>query len=134
MATDTQKITGIGRVELERRLEGAQQLLVELRQRIIGLEREAEAAKESERLMCGTLTHAQELATKYLGVARAVRAIGDYEIMQDLAPLGAAIERARSLHPAGCALRMPCASATRGSVATSRPATSASAPSSSTSR
>ncbi len=37
-------------------------------------------------------------------VARAVRTIGDDPIMQRLAPLGAAIVRAREIHPEGASL------------------------------
>lgn len=95
---DSKQLTGWGRDVLI-------DLIVELERRAIAAEAAAAKARESERTMLGTLTSAQELATKYLGIARAVRAIGDDPIMQQLVPLGAAIVRARSLHPAGCALR-----------------------------
>ena len=52
--------------------------------------------------MLGTLTAAQAASTRDLGIARAVRAIGDDPVMLQLAPLGAAIVRARKLHPDGC--------------------------------
>lgn len=97
LTADPKAITGLGRDKLIEHI-------AELEREILEAESRAAKAAESERTMLGTLTSAQELATRSLNVARAVKAIGDDPIMQELAPLGAAILRARGLHPEGCAL------------------------------
>lgn len=91
---DTVTLTGEGRSVLLRRI-------AELEKRAAELEQLAERALASERTMFGTLTSAQESATRSLMIARAVKSIGDDPIMQQLAPLGASILRARGLHPRG---------------------------------
>lgn len=95
---DLMHFSTLGRHELVARI-------VDLEKRLSTAEEAERRARASEHTMLGTLTSAQELATKSLNIARATKAIGDDPIMQELAVLGAAIVRARGLHPAGCALR-----------------------------
>jgi len=54
----------------------------------------ADRAERDRRHMHDTLTHAQRRSTECLEIARAVKAIGDDDVMQQLAPLGACIKRA----------------------------------------
>lgn len=96
--SNTPRMTGLGRDVLEKRVAELEAEASVYRLRL-------EQAEQREKTSLETLTAAQAASTRDLNIARAVRQIGDDPIMQALAPLGAAILRARAKHPVGCALR-----------------------------
>lgn len=103
--TEINKLTGVGRDDLLRRIRELEKDRDAWKLAADGAGMSAAVLHERDKYREATLTAAQARSTECLNIARAVKAIGDDPVMQSLAPLGAAIVRARAKHPVGSTLR-----------------------------